>query len=401
MRRWDLSAMLGIAAYLIGAGSAAAQENPIAPLDEQIELSKNRLTQIREEQRRLRDEMASLSAQIHDARSELDNLNRQTQNQESLLRELDHQLAIRDQQVAATTGDLLRTQDQLVEKQVLFARRARDLYKRGPLSNIHILLTAQSFSDLLNRYQYLYLVALHDRLIVRQIEELKGLLEGQNSKLRQELQGLRDVRAEKVREIQLLYDVERQRGQRLADVRGLQATAQRRLQQLSRDETELTNLVQRLEREREAAEALAASGPTRGTLTASERGALNWPVDGRIIYRFGQQRNADGAVIIRGGIGIAAPENTPVKAVQTGTVVVAEPLMSYGPSVIVSHGGGYYSLYLYLSSAAVAEGDAVSEGQVVGYVGGAATPEGAHIEFQIRRNQETIDPLTWLRRTRG
>ncbi|UCF18292.1 MAG: peptidoglycan DD-metalloendopeptidase family protein [Gemmatimonadota bacterium] len=400
MRRSNLSAVLAILAGLSGASTAGAQGDPIAPLEEQIELSKGRLNQIREEQRRLRNEMASLSAQIHDARDELDNLNQQTQNQEALLREMDHQLAIRDQQVMATTGDLLRTQDQLVEKQVLFARRARDLYKRGPLANVHVLLTAQSFSDLLNRYQYLYLVALHDRLIVRQIEELKGLLEVQYSKLRQELQGLRDVRAEKVREIQHLYDVERQRGQRLAAVRGLQVTTERRLQQLSRDETELTNLVQRLEREREAAEALAATGPTRGTLTTSERGALSWPVEGQIVYGFGQQRNADGAVIIRGGIGIAAPENTPVKAVQSGTVVVAEPLMSYGPSVIVSHGGGYYSLYLYLSSTAVAEGDAVREGQIIGYVGGAATPEGAHIEFQIRRNQETIDPLSWLRRTR-
>jgi septal ring factor EnvC (AmiA/AmiB activator) len=64
----------------------------------------------------------------------------------------------------------------------------------------------------------------------------------------------------------------------------------------------------------------------------------------------------------------------------------------------VSHGGGYYSLYLYLREVAVREGEAIARGQVVGSVGGARTPEGAHIEFQIRSpGGEAVDPLTWLR----
>jgi septal ring factor EnvC (AmiA/AmiB activator) len=106
-------------------------------------------------------------------------------------------------------------------------------------------------------------------------------------------------------------------------------------------------------------------------------------------------------MILRNGIGISAAEGTPVNAVAGGTVSQARPIMSYGPSVIISHGGGYYSLYLQMSEISVAEGATVILGQQIGRVGGAATPEGPHLEFQIRVNAEAVDPLSWLRRQGG
>jgi septal ring factor EnvC (AmiA/AmiB activator) len=391
------AAILTLFAALAAAAPAVAQD-VVEPLEEQIRMSRQRLVEIREEQRRLKTEMNALSTQVHDVSAEIQNLNDQTRNQQVLLRELDNQLAIGDQLVLESVSDLLRTKDQLVEKEVLFARRARDLYKRGPLANVQVLLSAQSFSDLINRYQYLYLVALHDRMLVGQITELQTLLVEQYDRLRQEANGLRDIRNEKVREIQDLYYLEQERGRRLSAVRCMQSSAERRLEELERGENELTGLVDRLEREREAAEALAASAPTRGTLTEAEIGKLDWPVEGRVIYTFGRQRNDDGTVILRNGIGIAAAEGTPVKAVAGGTVVFAQPYLSYGPSVILSHGGGNYSVYLYLSAIVVEQGEAVILGQTVGNVGGADTPEGTHLEFQIRSNRNAVDPMPWLRR---
>ncbi len=385
----------------LGTAASALGQDPIESLETQIKDSRQRLLQIRAEKQRLRSEMTALTAQLHDVTAELDNLNQQATNQETLLRELDRQLAIRDQRVTVVTADLLRTQDELVEKKVLFARRARDLYKRGPLAEFQVLLAAENFGDLINRYQYLYLVALHDRLLVGQIEELKNRLQEQWERLRREVQGLREGRQDKVKELQDLHFLEQERRRRLQAMRGLQTTTRRRLEQLEDDESQLANLVERLEREREAAEALAATAPTAGTLTPSVRGRLDWPAEGRLIYRFGRQRYQDGTALLRNGIGIAAAESAPVKAVSTGTVVFAQPYLSYGPSVILSHGGGYYSLYLYLSEILVSEGATVVSGQTVGRVGGSNTPEGPHVEFQIRERGRPVDPLPWLRNVRG
>jgi murein DD-endopeptidase MepM/ murein hydrolase activator NlpD len=72
---------------------------------------------------------------------------------------------------------------------------------------------------------------------------------------------------------------------------------------------------------------------------------------------------------------------------------------------MLSHGGGFYTLYLYLEETGVAQGRDVVVGQVVGTVGGGDTPEGPHLEFQIRApvdggDARAQDPLAWLRAPR-
>ena len=105
------------------------------------------------------------------------------------------------------------------------------------------------------------------------------------------------------------------------------------------------------------------------TLKTSDFGKLDWPVDGTIIYRFGRVVNPNNTTIRWNGVGIAAPSGTPVKAVAAGEVMVAEPIGTYGLTVIVQHGGGDYSVYGSLSRADVQKGQQVIKGQVIGTVG--------------------------------
>jgi murein DD-endopeptidase MepM/ murein hydrolase activator NlpD len=129
-------------------------------------------------------------------------------------------------------------------------------------------------------------------------------------------------------------------------------------------------------------------------------------VEGNLVYRFGPDRKPDGIVLKNQGIGIGAPAGTPVTAVESGVVEFAGAFPGYGPTVIISHGGGYRTLYLYLqSSIAVQVNQQVRAGQTIGTVGGERTAEGAHIEFQVRVPVngviEPVDPLNWLRGRAG
>ena len=142
-------------------------------------------------------------------------------------------------------------------------------------------------------------------------------------------------------------------------------------------------------------------GVAPSTFTPSEAGVLNWPVDGELIYPFGRQVRPNGTVLVWQGIGIRAATGTPVKAVEAGTVDFAGPFGGYGLIVILRHGGGFYTQYFYLEELRVTQGLDVVAGQVVGTVGGADTPEGPHIEFQVRTTASgsplAEDPLRWLR----
>src|SRR5256886_6159046 len=98
-------------------------------------------------------------------------------------------------------------------------------------------------------------------------------------------------------------------------------------------------------------------------ITTADIGQLDWPVDGRLLYRFGTGTGPNKTRIPWHGIGIAAPTGTPVRAVAAGTVSLAGPLGTYLTSVLIDHGGGYYSFYGYLSDATVTKGERGIRGQ--------------------------------------
>ena len=145
----------------------------------------------------------------------------------------------------------------------------------------------------------------------------------------------------------------------------------------------------------------AASAASIGQVVEIQRQIIDWPVEGELIYRFGREARPNGIVLRREGIGIRAATGTAVRAVEAGTVAFSGTFEGYGRSVWLSHEGGFYTLYLYLEEIGVAQGREVAVGQVVGTVGGADTPEGPHIEFQIRApadggDPRAQDPLGWL-----
>lgn len=367
--------------------------------DDQIAESQRRLEEIRRERARLRAEMSSIQSRVHDLSSELENLDRQVDASAELLDELQFQLVEREKEIRDNTRALLQTQDRLAERRALVSRRLRDIYKRGPLHAAQALLTSRDFSDLINRYRYLLLVTRRDRALFRQVGELEAQLTARERVLRRSLGEMERVRTDRSSELTELNALRLAQQRSLSGAQATQRTTAERIEQLAADERRLASLIETMERRRREAEAAAsARAPAAPTLTTSDMGSLAWPVEGRLIYRFGRATQPNGTVIRWNGLGIAAAAGAPVRAVEAGTVVLAGPFEGYGPTVVVSHGGGYYSLYLYLSEVRVREGAMVTREETIGTVGGAATPEGAHIEFQIRGpGGQAIDPAPWLR----
>ena len=124
------------------------------------------------------------------------------------------------------------------------------------------------------------------------------------------------------------------------------------------------------------------------------RGALEWPLGGRVVSRFGQ--SAAGRTGAARGIEIGAPAGTPVTAVHGGTVAHAAPFTGFGRLVILDHGQRAYSLYGYLAALAVSKGDRVAPGAILGEAGTApAGAPGAY--FELRIDGRPVDPLQWLK----
>lgn len=374
--------------------TARAQDDGAA----RIRTEQRRLEQLRSEREALERQRTALQGTVHDLSQEVANLDQQTATTERLVRSLDDQLAAISLEVGRTTTDLVRAEDELAAKQAMLRQRLVDIYKRGALFDIQVLLAAESFGDLVSRYKYLHLLAQRDRALVRRVADLRDEIRRQRGNLVRFQTDIELNRGEKAAEEARLRALRAERGQSLVSARRRERQTSQRLSAISRDEQRLTGVIAALEAARRRAErAGPASERSTSTLRTSDLGKLAWPVEGEILYTFGRVVNPNNTTTRWNGIGISAPEGTPVRAVAAGRVVVAEPFGTYGLTVIVQHGGGDYSVYGSLQRLAVSKDATVSKGQVIGYVGSSDPELPPHLHFEIRPQGRAVDPLAWLR----
>src|SRR6058998_1216917 len=377
--------------------TSLASQRP-QPFDQQLRDNQQRLESIRRERSDVEQELERLRTQVHSLSDELANIERQKETTNRIVNELDRQIYALSDQIDRTTVDLLLAQNALAEKRAVLERRLVDISKRGALYGYQVLLAAESFGDLLSRYKYLYLVSRQDRLLANDMSKLQRRI----GRERQTLVDARDVlgrrKNERTEELDRYLALEHERQTSLRETRRSAREALQRLSELERDEKSLNDRIVALERARREAEARGAA-TAAAAITTADLGQLDWPVQGRIVYQFGTATGPNNTRIPWHGIGIAAPEGTPVRAIASGSVSLAGPLGTYLTSVLLDHGGGYYSFYGYLSDpAAVAKGERVVKGQIIGHVGGQSSDRGPHLHFEIRgQGGIALDPINWLK----
>ncbi len=371
----------------------------------ELERSKQRLEQIKQQRDSLERQSQRMEGQITDVGVRVRNLERQRDLTSQAVHEIEQKIGNLGTKLESSSAALALAEDNLADKQAILLRRLTDIYKRGPLYTFQVMLTAESFGDLLARYKYLYLSSRQDRSIVGEVAKLTQRVRVE----RNDLLGLRSeydrTRGEREVELQNYARLAEERQAQLKELERNSARTKQRITALERSEAQLVAALAALEKARKVpvpgrgAGGAPSAGADAGGLSTSDIGRLDWPVDGTIIYNFGRDSLPSGAVVRHNGIGIRAPAGTPVKAVESGKVALVQPLGTYGLTVFLQHGNGYYSLYTQLKSASVKVGQQLARGQVLGTVGGTNLPEGPHLYFEIRgSNQIALDPIVWLRR---
>ncbi len=373
-----------------------ALATPSLPAQDNAEQSRARLEQIRREREQLLEQQRRLQGEVTDVNAQLRNLERQRENTSELVQEIERQIGGLGSQLERSAAEVILAEDNLAERRAVLQRRLSDIYRRGPLYTFQVLLAAESFGDLVTRYKYLHLTSRQDRSLVKEVERLTERVRGRRNDLLGIQNELDRVRQERAAELQRYGNLMAERRTTLRSLQRNTSRTQSRLTALQRDEARLNDLLANLERARRSAGGVTPAGTG---LTTADLGRLNWPVEGTLLYEFGREQLANGGVILRNGIGIGAALGTAVHAVADGTVALRDRLGTYGLTVIVEHGNGYWAVYAQLANAAVARGDRIKAGQVIGTVGGEGSDRGPHLYFEIRgENQIALDPLTWLRR---
>jgi septal ring factor EnvC (AmiA/AmiB activator) len=300
-------------------------------------------------------------------------------------------------ELAAVEAAIERTTTQLA---ALEAERERDrpwvrahlveLYKRGRASYLQRLLATDDVRSMVRLGRGVAAMMMVNRM----------RLEAHRETVRRHRAALDELQAQREQ-----ADAARAAAQRArAELAQAVAAYSRRLDELDRERDGTARFIgelQAAQQELQRSMAAMPAGTAPATLPITPfKGALDWPVAGRLLSTFGRSA-ADrfGGALTRNGIEIATEEGAPVHAVHAGTVTYAAPFSGFGTLVVVDHGRNAFTLYGHLGEAAVTKGTTVGRNQVVGRAG--RTPDGvAAAYFELRVDGRPVDPIQWLRSQR-
>jgi septal ring factor EnvC (AmiA/AmiB activator) len=188
-----------------------------------------------------------------------------------------------------------------------------------------------------------------------------------------------------------LADLEQARAKRSEVLASLTAESNSHAQSLERLKSQQGGLEKLLRELRRAIEKFPIDN---NDAFAHLRGKLAWPVAGKIVARFGEQR-AGG--VKWDGVLVATERGAPVRAVYGGRVVYADWLPGLGLLTIVDHGEGYMSLYGHNERLYKAAGERVSAGDTLASAGDSGGSNRPELYFEIRKAGKAVDPRPWFR----
>jgi len=287
--------------------------------------------------------------------------------------------------VAAADAKLAETEKQIGALRDAVVKRAVSAYIRPRSEPFGGVVSTDDLGEASRRDSLLKHVGDRDRDVVDRLRAARLDLVEQQA----ELKKARDLVAERRKaELAKLSGVQKA----LADKARLSDALESRIREyqaeadaVAREESGLVALINSKERERASRGGdIASDGRVSGA-------GLIWPVRGPVTSGFGYRWGR-----MHAGIDIGAGTGVPIKAAKGGVVTFSGTMSGYGNVIIISHGGGFTTLYAHQSRLGVGDGASVSQGQVIGYVGSTGRSTGPHLHFETRVNGNAQDPRRYL-----
>ena len=454
-RKKYISLFAAILGVLLAMG-LLANNAPKASAESSSEI-KNQIKDLENQQSELESQMEEIRGQYQENENEIVNMVNQKNIIDQEINLMYAQMELVNQEISAYNVLIADKQDELDAAQASLEEltiknreRIRAMEEEGGLSYWAVLFEANSFSDLLDRLNMVEEIASSDR---RRLEEMsaaaeavadaqaalteeKAALEATKDEL-DELQKELDKKSEEANE--LLQELMSRSDELEAAYGELEALEIELDREIARKEKEY-NEAKRKEWEEymatyttvpPATTAPPTTGstnnstgtntgtntdttePTTGTNNGSTEGDSGnndsgndsssgavWLVPcsyRKLTSPFGnREQPTAGASTYHEGVDLAGPEGTPIYATRAGVVTTARNSSSGGNYVTINHGDGFSSSYLHLRNYVVSRGQAVSAGQLIGYMGSTGISTGSHLHFAIYYNGRAVNPAQYV-----
>jgi murein DD-endopeptidase MepM/ murein hydrolase activator NlpD len=352
------------------------------------------------ELQRIQNQINGAEAQMNAIGALINNLKKQIATQQALIAQTQATIDDLNRQIRLGEADLTRLRAHMGVRDELLNQRLRFVDAHGAMDYLQLVLTANSFNEMMNRMVAAQQVAASDRRLLSDLEEQHSLVTQANSALdEKKVQVMALLEQQKAAEADLQKSLKAQAAA-LAYAQQLEAQLSAQYAAIQAQRAAIDAQVAQLQQQYQAA-AKAAGGGT---------GQFEWPEPqcghGCISQGFGcnsywfeqYEPSCPYPHRIHTGIDIAGPYGTPIVAADTGVVYFYPGAFGYGNYIVMIHGNGYSTLYGHLSrfNTSMSSGAIVARGDLIGYEGSTGNSTGPHLHFEIRTNNMWRDPCIWL-----
>ncbi len=382
-----LTLTLALAAYVL-----MPMPGQSAPLHSRIEKKRSQLQKVKRREGVLTTTISGYNNRIDRLQGEISGTRRRLgQVQGQLDRKRGELVAVRDK-LERSRSRLEHLRRQLRTARGVLTRRLVEIYKSDAPDALTVVLESDGFTDLLDRADFLSRISDQDRGVTNRVRGLRTEAETQTKLLAGLEHRAQLVATQILQRRDTIASAQDQLVSSQTSLRGARNGRRTVLARVRNSRHGLEGDLASLEREQaRVRSALAGAG---GQLGAIKRGSgrLIWPVNGPIVGAFGEQRPGH----IHAGMDIAAPSGTPIRAADSGRVVLMGWVGGYGNYTCIQHTATLSTCYAHQSRFGTSNGASVRQGQVIGFVGSTGHSFGPHLHFETRVSGTPVNPLGYL-----
>ncbi|SDB37948.1 murein hydrolase activator EnvC [Butyrivibrio sp. INlla16] len=373
----------------VTAESIKKKEGQIKDAKKERDSMKSSLTDLQSVKKSLEKEKSDLNSYITKLDANLDDIQKKIQD-------LGDKIEQKEKDIEETTAELeedIRIQNEQYEA---MKKRIRFMYERGDTLYFQLLLETGTFSDMLNKVEYIEELSAYDKgrldeyiaqtelttLTKEVLEEEKKTLDEAKAEVVIEEGNLQTLIAEKNTEVTKLS----------ANIQDKEAAIAEYEKQIAEENATIAALEKAVEAEKAELAAQNARKYDGGMFT------FPCPSYTRISDDYGMRMHPTlGIQKMHNGIDLAAASGSAILAAYDGKVVAAAYNSTMGNYVMISHGSGLYTIYMHASSLSVSTGAEVTKGQRIGSVGSTGRSTGPHLHFGVRLNGSYVSPWNYLK----
>ena len=378
------------------------QKTALKKLESDLAKKRKEIAQLENEEKGVLNTISLLDQNLNQTRTYITELSKNEVLVQRALDQLVHDIDSLDAKIAA--------------RKETMKKRVRTLYVSGRGTEAKALYSLLTQEDNPDRQAYwVHRILNQDR---EEVETLTRMVKERDEMRQQQASHLVDLaqlRSRKAAEEKGLVSQMSGQEKMLMSLKHDKAMQRRALEEFERNQKTMLALIKKLEEKRKKeieaakkaeAERKKAKGKKakkevtkpKATVATTVKGPKCMPLEGEIISQYGLQEHPVLHIATRNlGIEIRGKRGKAVRAAAAGTVAMVAEIDGRGPSVIIEHEGGTYSVYGHLRSIRVQEGKEVRNCEEIGEVGDIASLNGIKLYFQVSEGTQTVDPLQWLK----